>query len=130
LRRQTITTEADVDIEKKLEDAIATGIVEGVKSVLVRQYDNPLTKVFAAVLESHSGKFRLMIEKAVAECATNPEFVESIKSATRTALAKTLVQRIGGDIEKQVNALKSDPLMRARITLALEEIVKERSPAG
>jgi hypothetical protein len=116
-----------MDIPQELEKAIADGIRNGVKSVLERSYDNPLTKVFAAVLEAQSGKFRRMLEEAVTECATDPAFVESIKSATRTQLAKTLVQRLGGEIEKQVNTLKSDPLTRARITLALEEIVKERS---
>ncbi len=119
-----------MDIPQELEKAIADGIRSGVRAVLERTYDNPLTKVFAAVLESQSGKFRQMLEQAVTECATNPKFVEDIKAATRTMLAKTLVQRLGGEIEKQVNALKSDPLTRARITLALEEIVKDRSPGG
>jgi hypothetical protein len=71
-----------------------------------------------------------MLEQAVASCVGDPEFVESIRVAVRQSLAKTLVQRFGGELEKQVNALKSDPITRARITLALEEIVKERSPGG
>lgn len=41
------------------------------------------------------------------------------------SLAKTLVQRFGGEIEKQVNVFKSDPTTRARITLAIEDIVKQ-----
>lgn len=119
-----------MNIGQELEKAIADGIRSGVKSVLERTYDNPLTKVFAEVLTAQIGKFRQMLEQAVSECATNPVFVEDIKAATRTMLAKTLVQRIGGEIEKQVNTLKSDPLTRARIVLALEEIVKERSSGG
>jgi hypothetical protein len=38
-----------------------------------------------------------------------------------------LVQRFGGELEKQVNALKSDPTTRARITIAIEEIVKQKT---
>jgi len=34
------------------------------------------------------------------------------------------VPGLGGELEKQVNVLKSDPATRARITLAIEEIVK------
>jgi hypothetical protein len=42
-------------------------------------------------------------------------------------LAKVLIQRFGGEMEKQVNVLKSDPTTRARITLAIEEIVKQKT---
>jgi hypothetical protein len=119
-----------MELNVELERAIADGIRNGVKGVLERTYDNPLTKVFADVLGSQAGKFRPMLEDAVAGCASDPAFAESIKSTVRAALAKTLVQRFGGELEKQVNALKSDPITRARITLALEEIVKERSSGG
>lgn len=116
-----------MEIDSLLEKAIADGIRSGVKSVLERSYDNPLTQVFAQVLTAQGAKFRTMLEQAVANCVSDAAFVDSIHSAVRAQLAKTLVQRFGGELEKQVNALKSDPITRARITLALEEIVKERS---
>lgn len=47
-------------------------------------------------------------------------------TAVRTTLAKTLVQKFGRELEKQVNALKSDPTTRARITIVIEEIVASK----
>jgi hypothetical protein len=119
-----------MEITQELEKAIAEGIRDGIRKRLTDTYSNPLDKVINESLANQSNKFRVMLEQAVASCVGDPEFVESIRVAVRQSLAKTLVQRFGGELEKQVNALKSDPITRARITLALEEIVKERSPGG
>jgi hypothetical protein len=54
----------------------------------------------------------------------NDEFREQIATQIRHKLASVLVARFGGELEKQVNVLKSDPTTRARITLAIEEIIK------
>ena len=67
-----------------------------------------------------------LLSDAVKSCVGDEAFREEIKSSTRKVLAKTLVARFGGEIEKQVNALKSDPTTRARIVLAIEEIVQSK----
>lgn len=69
----------------------------------------------------------MILEDAIAKSLNDTAFTDSIKQAVRQSLAKTLVQKFGGELEKQVNALKSDPLTRARIVLALDEIVKTKA---
>ena len=115
------------DLEKTLVNAIHDGIREGVKNKLASGYgDNPLSKLIAETLTKHDAAFRSMLSDALASAIGDTEFRESIKTAVRHQLAKTLIARFGGELEKQVNVLKSDPTTRARITLAIEEIVKER----
>lgn len=66
-----------------------------------------------------------MINDAISACVSDREFREDIRRSARSTLARVLVQRIGGEIEKQVNALKSDPTTRARITMAIDNIIRE-----
>jgi hypothetical protein len=119
-----------MDLEKSLTAAIEAGIKEGVKARLTSQYgDNPLTQLIGDVLKTHGGEFRSMLDDALSSAIGDAEFREEIRTSVRHILAKTLVARFGGELEKQINILKSDPVTRARITLAIEEIVKERCTA-
>ncbi len=112
-----------MDYEKEVNDAIRGGIREGVSRVFNNNYNNPLTKVVDEAVQNKHGEFRKLIDSAIAGCLVDEDFTSSIKVAVRQQLAKILVQKFGGELERQVNALKSDPTTRARIVLALEEIV-------
>ena len=116
----------EIDANKLLADALRDGLREGIKNALTRTYNNPLDEFIVKVLQANAAAFRGLIEEAVTSAAGDPEFRCQIVESTRHTLAKTLVQRFGGELEKQVNALKSDPTTRARITLAIEEIVKTK----
>jgi hypothetical protein len=115
----------EIDTEKLLEHAVRDAIREGVVAKF-KGYNSPLDKMAEEVIKRQDAPLRQILVDAIQSCVSDPTFREEIAAATRTALAKTLVQRFGGEIEKQVNALKSDPTTRARITLAIEEIVKSQ----
>src|SRR6185436_4906278 len=113
-----------MDVDNEIFNAVRDGIREGVKAKLSSGYGSPLDSLVKAALEKHSDLFRGMLESAIASCVGDPTFRDEIAAATRVVIAKTLIQKFGGEMEKQVNALKSDPTTRARITIAIEEIVK------
>lgn len=117
----------EVNADQLLENAIRDGIRKGVTEKFGSHYDNPLDALIKASLEKHCGTLRAMLEEAIGSCVADKSFREEIQSAMRAVLARTLVQRFGGELEKQVNALKSDPTTRARIILAIEEIVRSRA---
>lgn len=115
----------EIDSEKLMVDAIRDGMRKGVADKLAG-YNSPLEKLMTACFETHRIAMSKLLEESIGSCLTDSEFREDIKKATRHNLAKTLIQRFGGEIEKQVNVLKSDPTTRARIVLAIEEIVKSK----
>ncbi len=117
----------NIDADKLLENALKDGIREGVKSKLAASYNNPLDKLIESCLTAHSSSFRAMLEESISSCVKDGDFRKQIAESVRHTLAKTLVSRFGGEMEKQVNVLKSDPTTRARITLAIEEIVKTQN---
>jgi hypothetical protein len=109
------------------DEILGRAVFEGLRDGVTKKMDNynsPLEKLVNEAINKHSPAFRALLEDAVGGAIGDPAFQEEIKTAARTQLAKILVQRYGGELEKQVNALKSDPLTRAKITLALDEIIK------
>lgn len=116
----------EIDSDKIISDAFRDGIRDGIKKRLTDGYNSPLDKMLTAALEAYSIPFKQLLEHSVGTCLEDAEFREEIAVAVRHSLAKTLIQRFGGEMEKQINVLKSDPTTRARITLAIEEIVKSK----
>lgn len=110
---------------REVENMIRDGMREGIKSRLAANYSNPFDKLVKDSIDAQSGEFRKLMEESIASCMNDKQFRDDIAQAVRHTLAKTLVARFGGEMEKQVNVLKSDPTTRARITLAIEEIVKQ-----
>lgn len=117
----------EIDTDKLMEIAIRDGMRDGIKDHLSRSYDNPLDKMIAATIAKAGDQLRSLLDDAVASCVGDPVFRDEMRACVRAALAKTLVSKFGGEMEKQVNALKSDPTTRARITLAVQEICQTRS---
>ena len=114
----------DIEFQQILMLSIRDGIREGVKSKLTG-YNSPLDKIIESAFLTQKEGIRDLLEEGISKCLSSEAFRHDIQQAVNQNLAKVLVQRFGGEVEKQVNALKSDPTTRARITLAIEQIVKD-----
>lgn len=115
------------NIDHQIENAIRDGIRDGIKKKFESSYGNPLDAVLNKAIESHAAKFHKVLSDAIGGCLNDTDFTREIGVAVRQDLAKRLVQKFGGELEKQVNTLKSDPTTRARIIVALDEIVKSQT---
>lgn len=113
----------EIDTEQLVSNAIRDGLLAAVKG-MGGAYNSPFIKAVETAMGSHSSEINRLLSDSIGSCIACQGFRESVASAVRAQLAKTLVARFGGEIEKQINVLKSDPTTRARITLAIEEIVK------
>lgn len=117
----------EIDANQLLVNTMKDGIREGIKQRINQSYQNPFNDVIDAALKSQSQPIKDMIGNALTDCLKDQNFVAAIKDAVRSELAKILVKRFGGELEKTVNQLKSDPATRARITLAIEEIIRTKA---
>lgn len=117
----------EIDSDKLVENAIRDAFREGLKEKFTRGYNTPLDKIITDGVAKHAPALQKLLEEGIASCMNDEKFREDIKAATRHSLAKLLIARFGGELEKQVNVLKSDPTTRARITLAIEEITKSKA---
>ena len=116
----------NINADKVLEDAIVSGLKKAVEEQLSNSYRSPVEPLIKEAIEYHKPNLSKLLNAAIGECVTDEEFCIDMKSQVKKNLAKMLVRRFGGEIEKQVNALKSDPTTRARIVMAIEEIVDSK----
>lgn len=117
----------EIDANKLLLDAIRDGIRDGIKSRMNQSYSNPFDPIITDAIKEHGPALRALIAESIGACLADATFRANVAEQVRSIVAKQLVQKFGGELEKQVNQLKSDPATRARIVLAIEEIVKQKA---
>jgi len=115
-----------INADEIILDAIKDGLREGIKGKITN-YNSTLSKIVDEAIEQNKSALTSLVSEAVKTALSEIPFRESVIDAVRSHMAKTLISKIGGEIEKQVNSLKSDPATRARITLALDEIIRSKS---
>lgn len=113
-----------LDADKMIERAMQDAIRDGVKQALTG-HNSVLGGLLSKGIANHESSFHELINQCFGDSLKNEEFRETVKSEVRRALAKSLISRFGGEIERQVNALKRDPITRARITTAIDTVIRD-----
>lgn len=111
-------------MEKKILAQVDSAIGEAIVKELVG-YNKPLSKLVGDVIIDNEETLYSIINDEVVAMLGSDGFKEELKKALRAKLARVLISRVGGELEKQVNELKADPTTRAKITLAIDSVVKE-----
>jgi len=117
----------EINADKLLTEAIRDGIREGITAKFKQSYNNPMDKMIEDAVSQHRVQMTSLIAESIGTLLGDESFRSTIQSQVSSLLAKQLVQKFGGELEKQVNALKSDPATRARITLAIDSIVSGKT---
>lgn len=110
--------------EDKFLKAAEYAIYESIQKMLANDYRGPVFEAVKSVGEKHQDKLEKIVETAYLSVLDSKSFEASVIRAMNDKLARNLVSGLGGEIEKRVNELKADPTTRAKITLAISEIVK------
>lgn len=118
----------DFNLQEELLRCVQSGIAKAVNDKL-GGYNSPLDKILASTIEAQANDIKALLNASIAAALASDGFREQIASSVRKKLADLLVQRFGGELEKQVNAMKSDPSTRARITVAIDEIIQSMAKA-
>ncbi len=112
-----MTLEKDILQTAKL--AIDKSIIENLTN-----YNGALRKLCEKVISDNQQEMYDLINSSFETMLTSDVFKIALKDALNNKLAKVIVARMGGELEKQVNALKANPLTRAKITLAIEKCLE------
>lgn len=113
-------THLEKDILAAAQAAIAKAIAES-----LGRYNSPISALCDSVVQAHKGELKEIFENNFAAVVKSKEFAEAVKNAYQHKLAKILVSKLEGSVEKAVDTLRSDPTIRAKMVLAIESIVKE-----
>jgi hypothetical protein len=108
--------------EDKFLLAAERSIYESITKMLANDYNSPVKDAVMNVVSKHQSKLEGIVEDAFLSLLDSASFNQSIKQAMYDKVARSLVSKLGGEIESRVNELKADPKTRAKITLAISEI--------
>lgn len=122
---QSNTEQSQSHLETSICRAAYESVVKAIDSALTG-YSSPMNELVKRVVVKHEAALTVAIDSAIGGIVKSPEFAQELENAMRAKVARTLIDRLGGEIEKQVNELKANPTTRARITLAIEQILKDR----
>jgi hypothetical protein len=88
-------------------------------------YNSPLDKIIHEVIVQHDAEFRGIIQKALEITIKDKQFVSDVNVQFKHKIAKVLVGKMEGAVEKAADRMRQDPSLRARMIIAIEEIIKE-----
>jgi len=112
-------------LEKEIAQKATAAISDAIAKTFEGYHNNPLRNICEKVVNKHSGKLESIIDGAVNRLVYSADFDAEINSALNKMLARLLIEKIGGELEKSVNKLKQDPTTRAKITVAIDKIINE-----
>ncbi len=118
------TEKPERSLEQQVFDAIRESFAESVQKRLVSDYHGPFGKLIEQAVAQKESELKALILDAFTE-STSGSIREQIKVAAAHKIAKVLVSKMEGEIEKRVNDLRADPVTRARIILAVEGAIND-----
>ena len=111
--------------EDSLLKAADRAIYESISKQLASEYSGPIKKCVDSVLNRHKEKLESIVEGAYLKLIESPNFKDQVDEALTQKLARSLVSKMGGEIESKVNELKANPETRAQIIIAISKLVKQ-----
>ena len=115
---------APINLESDILRAAQDAISKSIMAVLVN-YDSPLNKLVKVVIENHNQELKTIINDAFTSVIRTEEFKQSIVSAFSHKISRTIIANNDGLFDKVSNDLKQDSVFKAKMSLAVANVVEE-----
>jgi len=112
-----------------LEQQILSKVNEGVSKAIIEAitgYASPLTLYAKQTIEKHAGEIQTIMDSALTQTISSKEFKLAVKECFTHKLAKTLMAKMEGEVEKAATLFRQDPVRRAKVIAIIEKIIQEQ----
>lgn len=107
-----------------IEEVIYKALKENIGSAINYQEMHAL---IGNVISERESEFHKLLNKCLDKVFVDKEFQNVIVEEFRHKVAKNLVAKLEGGIEKNVNRFRQDPILNSKMILAIENIINENS---
>jgi hypothetical protein len=114
-------------ITKKTILGIAVEAIQSKIASHFEGYSSPLTPLVNEVVEEHREELKAIVDQCLTSTIGDKDFKAAIRHEFKHKVAKSLVGKLEGAVEKAADSLRQDPTTRAKIILAIEELIKTPS---
>jgi len=112
------------NLEQQVSNCVTEGLTAAIQARLQHGYgDNPLTKLIDSVVVSRTDEIRKILETSL-DSSLKGDFKKQLQTAVQHKLARILVSKMEGTVESRVGELRSNPEFRAKVTLAVTNLVE------
>lgn len=108
------------EILRTVQQAISSAIAKSFDS-----YNSPLHKMVADVVISNQESIKQTIHEALTGVLNNAVLRATIQEEFQRKVAKTLVSELESSVAKAAGAIKSDPTLKARMILSLQQMIDQ-----
>lgn len=113
-----------IHLEKDILSAVQSSMDKVIREALAG-YNSPLTALVKGVVDSHSTELRKTISDSFEEVIRTEDFKRSIVSAFSHKVARSIISNNDGLYDKVANELKQDSVFKAKMALAVANVVEE-----
>lgn len=124
LKEKTDSKHMPIYLEQDILKSAQASIHESIIKCLT-DYSSPLKKLTESVISDHSVQLRAIISESFNHVISQGEFKASIISAFSHKVARTIISNNDGLFDKVSNELKQDASFKAKMTLAVANVVNE-----
>jgi predicted oxidoreductase (fatty acid repression mutant protein) len=113
-------TELEQDILRTAQTSIAKAIADTLGG-----YNSPLTKLIISVVDENAKELRAIISDSFTQVIRTDDFKKSIVNAFSHKVSRTIISNNDGLFDKVSNDLKQDAVFKAKLSLAVANVVEE-----
>lgn len=112
-------------LEEAVLKEVGPAIREAIHKRLASDYNSPLGKLVDRVIDANAADIQGRLDAALKTAIAAADFEASVRDNLTHKLARVLSSKMEGAVEKVANDVRSNPAFRARLTIAVEGILKE-----
>lgn len=113
-----------ITLEEQIIKTAKQAMAEAITTELCG-YNKPLSVLTNEVIAKNSTELKTILDNSVKDLLSSEEFKKAMKEQLNQKLAKIIINKTGGELEKKVNEFKQDPTTRAKITLAMDTLMND-----
>ena len=116
-------TEKESNLEEEILNATKTILINGIKAL--DGYNNPTKSIVNSVIKEYEPSISLLFNDAIEKTIRSDNFKEELQKLISQKIVRELVSQSESSISRIVQKMKQDETFRARLTLAVDNIVTE-----
>lgn len=115
------------DLERDVMNTVNNAIGKSIEAALAG-YQSPMVKLVNDAVARRAAEISDRIDAALANALTSGNLAEALNDVFSHKLARVLLSKMEGAMEKLANDIRSNPAFKARLIVAVESAVKEFGP--
>jgi CHASE3 domain sensor protein len=114
-----------INFEQDILSTTQTAISSAISKVLCDDYNSPLKKLVNIVVDEHSYELKQIISESFSQVIKTDDFKKSIVNAFSHKVSRAIISNNDGLFDKVSNELKQDSIFKAKMSLAVANVVEE-----